>query len=163
MHVSLMNDAQLENAQTKLVFPIKSFYDWALDVLETQTKNNPGLIDEFCLVFDEEREESGWFTYKKKGEKYNKITINIAKIRTYRDLVFSVLHEVQHAKQHMVYGAKQMSFLNIGLRQYNEIEKDADEKAFMEEQKMSYKNFLLNAEIGYSIFVERKKTLAYGS
>ena len=56
-----------------------------------------------------------------------------------------------------------MSFLNQGIREYNEIEKEADEKAFEEERKMNYKNFLINAEVPFSIFIERKKTLAYDS
>lgn len=167
MNISLLPKKDLLHAQKDLSVDLVEVYNLGVDLLDRLWGKNLGLLDEFRFVYRREKEESGWFTYTVEGDDYKKITVNLAKIRTYRDLVYTILHEWRHARQYTDYGREAMRLLTRDSDDekyaYSRIERDADSYAFRQEEKLRYKNSVINPEAPYSIFIERKKTAAYDS
>ena len=167
MKISLMPEKELSHADKDLSVNLADVYDLGLDLLDRLWGKNLDLLDEFRFVYRREKEESGWFTYTIEGDDYKKITVNLAKIRTYRDLLYTILHEWRHARQYKDYGREAMRMLTRSSDDdayaYSRIERDADDYAFRQEGKLHYKNVVINPKAPYSIFVERKKTAAYDS
>lgn len=167
MKITLVNPEQTTNAKKNLKLEITKVYDLGLSIINKLWLKNQGLLNEFRFVYAEDREESGWFTYTIEGDEYRKITINLAQVKTYRDLLYTILHEWRHARQYKDYGRNAMFLLtrdsNDEGYEQSRIERDADAYAFRQESKLRYKNFVINPTVSHSIFIERKKTATFDS
>jgi len=92
----------------------------------------------------------------------NKITLNIAKTRTLRDIVFAIGHEVGHAVQAKRLTPMKLLFLyelSVALLGYKDssFEVEADEAGFEFESRFRYKNRVFNRACKESVFVYRKQ------
>lgn len=167
MEIKLVGVHTAKFAQEKLQVDITKVYDFGIDLIYRLWGKNKDLLNEFRFVYREDKEESGWFTYTVEGEEFRKITVNLARIRTYRDLVYTILHEWRHARQYKDYGREAMVLLtregDDDAYVISRIERDADAYAFRQEAKLRYKNSVINPSAPYSIFVERKQTAALDS
>lgn len=134
-----------------ITIPTEKVCDTLYEVLGKENPKNT-----FHITYNEKREESGWFTYTVGQDSTKKVTINMAKIRTYRDMIFSMLHEWAHVQQYDRLGGYVLSVLTTEKKSYNTIEQEADRYAFDKEKKLHYKSFVVNSKVPYSIFVERK-------
>lgn len=166
MKYSRVTENELQQIKQKLGVSLHTLYETVDEILSYVNPRNKELLDEFGFVYNEDRRESGWFTYEVRGFPYTKITVNLAKVRTFRDFVFSVFHEWKHVEQYGNVGVSVMRSLTRmknGEYSYNIMEREADRFAFREEFSWDYENFVINPDVPFSIFVERKKTAAFDS
>lgn len=154
MKVGLVPSHQDNVFRHALRVDAKQVYDLALDVIQPKWKERKDVLDKLNFIYDKSDACSGLFTFPKDFEGPKEVTLNLARIRTFRDLVYTAFHEWRHALQYQKYGRKFMR----NNEKSRLIEQDADEYAFAEELKMRYRNMVINPHATYSIFVERKKT-----
>jgi hypothetical protein len=166
--VSLVPKDEFRNFSTTVKIAPKKLYDMTLDLIHPLWSSDVEKLDEVCFVYQPANTLSGSFeaTIKNenpRGVRYKdlskRMVINLARIRTYRDLVYTVYHEWRHALQLRKYGFNEFYEMSLKLEtDYtgSYLETDADSFAFRMEDKLTYKNFVINPACNYSIFVGRK-------
>lgn len=130
-----------------------------------------GIVDYVGFYYDTTNTYAGTFAFSQ-SEDIKFIHLNFANIKTYRDLAFSFLHEWRHALQYNSMGKKKFMKLTkeliTNLREKgadasylnHDLEADADQFAFEQENVMEYKNFPINPNVSTSVFVTRKRIRA---
>jgi hypothetical protein len=158
--ISLVPDKQRKKFEKDVIYRPVDIYDMAVDILHPKWKRRPSLVQKLNFTYKPKLENSGHmeFTIDEKDPK--EIYLNLAKIRTYRDLAYTLFHEWKHAMQLKAFGhALMFKMVSNYDKRYGDhpLEVDADQYAFAQENKMEYKNFVINPTVDYSLFVERKK------
>lgn len=155
MQMSLVPQHQYNTFRHAVTVEPKDIYTMAADVLKPRWDKHK-LIKKVEFTFEEKEGYSGLFCFPMGFSGRDYIIVNLAKTRTMRDLVYTLLHEWRHAWQYKWFGEEYMtSFEKSDTK--NSMEVDADDYAFLHELGMKYKNKVINPCAPYSIFVERKK------
>jgi hypothetical protein len=170
MKVMLVPQSEHEKMVSNIKIEPKKLYDMALDIIQPLWQASPSLLDSLRFVYKPANPASGEFEFFQDGldieESTTRITINLARIRTYRDLVYTLYHEWRHAGQFLQFG-KARFFHYVKAAEIQEyytdclIERDADAFAFKREDRLTYKNFVINKNVPYSIFLTRKKAQSF--
>jgi hypothetical protein len=170
MQISVMNNESEHIATENLSVKPQVVYDLVLDVIQPRWRENQIALQLLSFKYDEHDPVSGGFFFSVDRVPYASIEVNLARIRTYRDLIFTTLHEWRHALQ---YQENRREFIrksnrimrskNYDVYQESDLELDADAFAFTQESKMTYKNFLVNVRKPESVFIWRKSLRHMGS
>lgn len=115
-------------------------------------------LSSLTFIYNKNSEASASFLPTK-----NEIAINLAQVRTVRDVVFAIGHEVYHAKQMSRFSSPMgMLFayqLEVFLNGYfhSPMETEADMQGFVFESRFPYANKVLNTQVP-PLFIGRKLT-----
>lgn len=161
MNVKLVSESDFGSMRRGVKIEPKKLYDMSLDIIHPRWTKHKSRLDEIEFIYKPAHVASGEFEVNLVDEKVKTtMIINLARIRTYRDLVYTIYHEWRHAYQLQKFGFKSFCQMSARLEENytgSLIERDADKYAFWLEDKLTYKNFMINKNCPYSIFIERKK------
>jgi hypothetical protein len=170
MEISPLTKDCMNLAKVNLSVEPPKIYDFVLDVIQPMWSEKENALQQISFRYNDNDAASGGLFFSVDKVPYSEIEINLARVRTYRDLIFTVLHEWRHAMQYhedrigFIKKSKRINYIkNFNAYQINELEIDADEFAFTHESKMTYKNFLLNIRKPDSVFIWRKSLRHRGS
>jgi hypothetical protein len=157
LKVRLMSNEDFDKMSRSVKIDPKKLYDMTIDILHPRWTKHKYWLNEVRFIYSPANVTSGEFEFDANGNAA--MVINFARIRTYRDLVYTIYHEWRHAYQLQKFGFNSFYSMSYNLeKNYNDsfMENDADQYAFWLEDKLSYKNFVINKNCPYSIFVMRK-------
>jgi len=155
MEIKLLRGGGVASANRLFRVDPKDIQDFALKVVKRANLEYGGEIRKVEFICTKKVNSVAYFT----PLEYS-LTINLEQVRTLRDLVFAIGHEVCHSIQTFTMGPKTMLkayrlAAAIYGYDYHPMEREADEFGLAFENEVDYSNMVVNTNTS-SIFINRK-------